>query len=223
MINTNSLQFRNQIFLSKIDSIVQINDQLRISSLNLDINDFTIEIFSRKETQFTEFIKQLVLTPNVESVKPLDSKVTSVMRGYSLKKTITGTLKVNSESKLDTSYVPRFLSKDSILQKMNELAAKTGIKLKAESQLAQNKGVIMNKFRGHARAEGISSQLMVFLREFGNQKLNCEWISYRLTYAVQSGKRKTKPDTLLMDFEIFIPNKSNDLSGASSVASPSHH
>lgn len=210
MVNTYSIQTRNQGFLERIDSIDQSVDPLWISSFSLDVNDFKIEIYGRNEKVFTDFTKQVVLAPNVESVKPSDSKATSVMRGYSLKKTITGSLRVISESKHDTAVTPLFLSKDSVILNMNSLAAKTGIKLKAESQLAQNKGVIMNKFSGHVRAEGLSSQLMLFLREFNLKKLNCEWVKYDLTYTVQKGKRKTKPDTLLMDFEILIPNKPND-------------
>ncbi len=221
MINTYALQRRNYVFLSRVDSVDQANDQLWISVLNLDVNDFKVEAFGRNENQFTEFTKQLVLTPYVESVKPSDSKATSVMRGYTLKKTITGSLKVLTEVLPDTASAPKFTTKDSALIIMNQLAAATGIKLKTESQMAQNKGVIMNKFRGHARAEALSSQLMLFLKEFNSRKLNCEWVSYQLTYAAQKGKRKTKPDTLLLDFEIFIPNKSSDPHGSTGTSSRS--
>ncbi len=216
MANTYDIQFRNHLFLSRVDSMDQSNEQFWISSLILDVNDFKIEIYGKKENAFTEFTKQLVLTSNVETVKPLDSKATSVMRGYFLKKMIQGSLKVIGESPADKRIPTVFYAKDTIINKMNELARKTGVKLQAETQIAQNKGVIMNKFRGKARAEGMSQQLMLFLKTFTDMKLNCEWVSYNLTYSAPSGKKKNQPDVLLMDYEIFIPNKLNGSSAASS-------
>lgn len=213
--NTYILQKRNHAFLARIDSLDQTNDRIWISRLTLDVNDFNIELYGKGEKDLSDFFIQVVATANTELLKQNESKASSAVRGYALKKNITGSLKVSTEPIPENYAVPVFYSKDTVLQKIQEIAKKTGVKFKTDGKSILTRGVVMDKMRGTAQAEALSAQLILFLQHVYEMKLNVEWVSYSLSHTVQSGKRKTKPDNLKLDYEIFIPSFSSTVNAAS--------
>ncbi len=217
MDNTFKIQKRDLHFIKKLDSLDKADDRLWISNMTLDGNDFNIDAFGKKDDVFAALSKNIILIPSVETVKPSEVKVSSVAKGYSLKSNITGSLRIPPESP-EESLKPHktFLSTDQVKKQIESLAAKYKIKLSEPKPMAHNKGVVMDKYRGHLRLEGLSSDLISFFSDFASQSINAEWISYNFVYTYQKFKKALKPDVCTLEYDVLIPPKAAETTGSAS-------
>lgn len=196
---------RDYRFLLFLDTSNANNPNVWLSSVDLDGNDFTLDMFGKAENDLKAYSNQITQLDLVKSRDPKDIKSSSAVPGYAFRRQMLGVLVSPQVDENDSSTVsaafPDVKKTNSIIR---ELAVRNLSKATLEERPGQTKGVIFDKYSSTLRVESSASDFLKFLKKLQQEPLNFELTKYTVNYTVQRTGRP-KPDVIAVEYNVLIP------------------
>ncbi len=203
--NTLLMHERDHRFLLFLDTSNTNNPNVWLSSVDLDGNDFTLDMFGKTENDLKAYSNQVTQLDLVKSRDAKDIRSSSAVPGYAYRRQMLGVLISPQIDETDSSSVsvafPDVKKTNGIIR---ELAVRNLSKASLEERPGQTKGVIFDKYSSTLKIESPASDFLKFLKMLQQQQLNFEMTKYTINYTVQRSGRP-KPDVAALEYNVIIP------------------
>jgi hypothetical protein len=212
MANTFRIQRRDLLFLTRVDSLKNTKSRIQMASVTLDNdNSFILELFGKSESDLVEYTKIFLDYKAIDELKLQDVRRSKEMPGFGFQRTLQGSLRVPAFDEADTLKT-NFIDLEKAKKKMKLLAKEDTLKTDEAGKMTTSNGVVMTTHSGKFLFEGKVDRFLRFARKLNRMSLNIEFTKYSITYVPEGDKKKAdkkkqKPDSVIMDYNILIPAK----------------
>lgn len=197
---------RDYTFLHSLDTSNANNPAVWLASVDVDGNDFTLDMFGKTENDLKAFSNFITQLPVVKNRDAKDVRSSSAIPGYSFRRQMLGALVVSQTNDEDTTEVHvSFADVKKAHQMVQTMAKKKLPKVTAEAKESIQKGVDFDAYAATIKIEASSAEFLRFLKDLKGEKMNFEFSRYTINYTVQTNPSRPKPDIISFEYNVLTP------------------